>query len=170
MKFQVELWAGKQVEVQVFANNEGEIHTVLDGVHLEGRIIEWAIQYGFRQCIRDAAAALKDDDKRNAAAWKRIDALKTNTLREGGGGGPKLTPVQREVKAIAEREIRAAFAKAENQAWVSAQMVKTKLTRSELLDAAIKAHVQKEATRLTAEAEANLAKAPAIELDLDIAS
>ena len=169
MQFTVQLWADESVDVEITVSEDGGIVASLDGVWLDERIINWAFEYGFRQGIRDAAASEPEDDKRNAKAWKRIDALKTNTLREGGGGGPKLTPVQREVKAIAEREIATAFAKPENQKWVAEQRAKTGLGLTALREAAAKAHAKKHAARLEAEAKANLAAQPEVDLDLDIA-
>lgn len=160
-KFTVELWGGLTVQVEL-----DQLPGIqLDGQELNERIVRWAIEYGFRQGIRDAGAQGKDDEARNAGALKRIDALVNNTLREGGGAA-KLTPVEREMLAIAEAEIREAFEKPENTDWVKTQKAKTGLGVTELRAKATKAHLAKDAQRIRAKAEENLAKRPSIEIDL----
>lgn len=166
MQITVELWAGKQVEVQV----EGDIIVTLDGQVLEARIVEWAIAYGFRQGIRDAGAAEKTDELRNAKAEKRIHALVTNTLREGSSGGKVTDPVQREVIALATAEVRAATENPANAAWVAKQRAEGKLSLSELREAMLKPYIEKHKERLTSKANANIAErmGAAGELDLDL--
>ena len=167
MQITVELWAGKQVQVQV----EGDIIVTLDGNVLEPRIVEWAIAYGFRQGIRDAGAAEKTDELRNAKAEKRVHALVTNTLREGSGGGGKVTdPVQREVIALATAEVRTATENPGNAAWVAKQRAEGKLSLSELREAMLKPYIEKHKERLTSKANANIAErmGAAGELDLDL--
>lgn len=160
-KFNVELWGGLSVEVNV-----DQLPSIqLDGQTLDARIVRWAVEYGFRQGIRDAGAQGKDDDARNAGALKRIDALVNNTLRDGGGA-TRLTPVEREMLAIAEGEIRDAFDKPENADWVKAQKVKTGLGVTELRAKATKAHLAKDAERIRGKAEENLAKRPSVDIDL----
>lgn len=160
MKFTVNLWGDEAVEFEL-----DQIPVMsLDGSVLSERIVSYLIQYGARQSIRDAAAAEKDESKRNVLARKRIDALVNDTLREGFGGGAKLSPAEREARAIAEREVRAAFENPANSGWVAEQRKATGLSMSDLRDAAAKAHLEANKARIMAEAEANLAKAPAIEL------
>lgn len=161
--FTVALW-GQAPSVEITLDQLPVIE--LNGEQLDPRIVRWAIEYGFRQGIRDAGAQGKDDAERNAGALKRVDALVNNTLREGGGGGVKLTPADREAKAIAEREIRAAFDDPRNVAWVAEQRKATGLNLSDLRDKAVKAHLVKHADRLRAEAEKVLAATPSIDIDL----
>lgn len=166
MQITVELWAGKQVEVQV----EGDIIVTLDGNILDARIVQWAVQYGFKQGIRDAAAAGKTDADRNALAEKRIHALVTNTLREGSSGGKVTDPLQREVIALATAEVRAATENPANAAWVAKERAANKFSLSELRDAMLKPYMAKHLERLTTKANANLAErmGAAGELDLDL--
>lgn len=159
--FNVNLWADLSVKVEASALPSVK----LDGRELDPRIVAWALEYGFRQGIRDAAAAEKTDELRNAKALKRIDALVDNTLREASVGN-RLTPVEREMRAIAERTIRAAFDDPSNAGWVAQQRQATGLGLAELREAAVKAHLKGNEAALRAEAEANLAKAPSIKLDL----
>lgn len=161
--FTVALW-GSAPAVEITLDQLPVIE--LNGEQLDPRIVAWAIEYGFRQGIRDAGAQGKDDGERNAGALKRVDALVNNTLREGGGGGAKLTPVDREAKVIAEREIRTAFDNPANAGWVAEQRKATGLTMSELRDKAVKAHLVKHADRLRAEAEKVLANTPTLDIDL----
>lgn len=159
--FNVALWAELSVEIKVDA-----LPTItLDGQTLDPRIVGWAIEYGFRQGIRDSAAAEKTDDLRNAKALKRIDALVDNTLRDATTAS-RLTPVEREMRVIAERTIRGAFEDPDNANWVATQRKETGLGLAELREAAVKAHLRDNAETLRAQAEANLAKTPTVKLDL----
>lgn len=167
MEFTVELW-GKQapVQISVVGQEDGSVGAWIGEELLDPRIVKWAIEYGFRQGIRDAGAQGKTDDERNAGALKRVDALVNNTLREGGGGGAKLTPIQREMRVIAAREIGKAFDNPANANWVAEQRKATGLTLSELKDKAIKAHLVKHADRLQREAQAVLDASTDVEIDL----
>lgn len=165
MKITVELWAGKQVEIEV----AGDIIVTLDGQILDPRIAEWGISYGFRQGIRDAGAAEKTDELRNAKAEKRIHALVTNTLREGGGGA-KLDPLSREIKALATAEVQASTENPANAEWVAKQRAANKFSMAELRAAMLKPYMAKHEARLETQAKANIAarQEAAGELDLDL--
>ncbi|OYW77711.1 MAG: hypothetical protein B7Z37_03210 [Verrucomicrobia bacterium 12-59-8] len=161
-KFQVNLWADSRVEVEL-----DSVPTVtLDGEVLDARIVMWAIEYGFRQGIRDAAAAGKTDDERNSLAAKRIDALVNNTLRDVTQGN-RATPVEREMRVIADREVRASLADTANAGWVATQRAKHKVGMTELREMTVKSLLKRDDTRLRAAAEANLAASPKVTLDLD---
>lgn len=159
MKFAVKLWANESVQVELLGQEDGTIVAVLDGVDLEPEVVQYAIEYGFRQSIRDRAAASKNDAERNAMARKRIEALQTNTLGEGGGGGPKLTPVERVMRSLAERDVTAAFASADNAEWVAAQRKATGLTEAALRDHVVKLTVANDDGTLRARAQAELDEA-----------
>jgi len=150
--FNVVLWAGATVAVEL---SELPIVT-LDGNVLDPRIVDWAIQYGFRQGIRDAAANEKNDELRNAKAMKRVDALIDNTLRDAVSAN-RLTPVEREMRVIVADEVRASFEKPENQAWIAKQRAATKMGITELREATAKAILRDQDARLRAKAEYNLA-------------
>lgn len=166
MQITVELWAGRKAEIETM----GDILVTLNGETLDARIVEWAIAYGFRQGIRDAGAAEKTDELRNAKADKRIHALITNTLREGSSGGKVTDPIQREVIALATAEVRAATENPANAAWVAKERAANKFSLSELRDAMLKPYMAKHLERLTTKANANLAErmGAAGELDLDL--
>lgn len=168
MKFQVELWGGADpIVIEV----EGEVIATLDGKELAQEMLDSAIRFGFRQLIRDAgaisaadAAKPDADTVRSGLARKKAQALVDGTYREGAGGGKPLSPVDREVRAIAERNIRASFDDPENKAWVAEKMQETGLDKAQLLQAAVKAHVEDDHEELIEEAKANLAKAPKVSL------
>ena len=166
MQITVELWAGRKAEIETM----GDILVTLNGETLDARIVEWAIAYGFRQGIRDAGAAEKTDELRNAKADKRIHALITNTLREGSSGGKVTDPIQREVIALATAEVRAATENPANAAWVAKERAANKFSLSELRDAMLKPYIEKHKDRLTTKANANIAErmGAAGELDLDL--
>lgn len=166
MEFTVELWGNRKVNVEVIGNEDGTLSATIDGADLAPRIVQWAIEYGFRQGIRDAGAQGKTDDERNAGALKRVDALVNNTLREGGGGGAKLTPIQREMRVIALREITKAFDNPANAGWVIEQRKATGLSLADLKDKAVKAHLVKHADRLQTEAQKVLDDSADVEIDL----
>lgn len=160
-KFSVNLWADSRVEVEL-----DSVPTVtLDGETLDARIVMWAIEYGFRQGIRDAAAAGKTDDERNNLAAKRIDALVNNTLRDVTQGN-RASPVEREMRVIAEREVRASMADPANAEWVAKQRAAHKVGLTELRELTVKALLKRDDERLRKQAEVNLKSAPTVSLDL----
>lgn len=164
-EFTVNLWADASVKFVV-----AELPSItLDGSELDPRVVAYLIEYGARQSIRDAAAAEKDDDKRNAKALKRVDALVNNTVREVTQGA-RLSPVDKEMRAIAEAQVRAAFENPANANWIADQRKATKLGLAELREATIKRTLETKADSLRVQAEANIAARADIELDLgDIA-
>lgn len=173
MQFTVELWAGEsvQVDAQIGFNEKDEpvFDFTLDGVPLALEMIQWAIQYGFRQGIRDAGAAAKADSERNALARKRVTAIQTNTMRQGSGGGKVTDPLQREIIALATAEVRAATENPKNADWVTKQRQERKLSLSDLRGEMLKPYIEKHKERLEAKVKAIIAEREAEVGDLDIA-
>ncbi len=167
MQFTVQLWAG--VEVQVEAELVGTCK--LDGKEIPVEMLEHLFRFGVRQCIKDAGAAKvgTPDADRNAMALKKVHAIVTGTLREGSGGGKVTDPVQREVRALAQAEIRAKTENPVNAAWVAAKRAETKLSLADLRDAMLKPYLEQHGERLEAKAVANLAELAGMGGELDIA-
>lgn len=99
----INLWAGQSIEFT--AELVGEV--TVAGKTLPAEMIAHLFAFGMRQCIKDAAAGEKEDDKRNSACMKKLDALIAGTLREGIGGA-RLAPEEKAAKAIAFRRVQAA--------------------------------------------------------------
>lgn len=169
MQFTVELWAGEQVEVEVAVSEDNAIVMSLDGQWLHEDMIQWAIQYGFRQGLRDAGAAAKTDVERNALAKKRLHAIVTNTMRQGGGGGQRLSELDREIRDLAEVEIRTKTDNPANSAWVAAKRAENKCNLSELRQLMLKPYIEQHKARLTEKATANIEERKAEPMDLDLA-
>ena len=165
MQFTVELWAGKSVSIEV----AGDILVTLDGNELAPEMAQWAIQYGFRQGIRDAGAAAKTDADRNALADKRVNAIVTNTMRQGAGGGQRLSELDREIRDLAEVEIRTKTDNPANSAWVAAKRAENKCNLSELRTLMLKPYIEQHKARLTEKATANIEERKAEPMDLDLA-
>lgn len=165
MQFTVELWAGRKVEIEV----AGDILVTLNGETLSAEMTQWALQYGFRQGVRDAGAAAKTDAERNALADKRIHAIVTNTMRQGSGGGKVTDPLQREIIALATAEVRDATKNPKNADWVARQRAERKLSLSDLRGEMLKPYIEKHKERLESKAKAIIAEREAEVEDLDIA-
>jgi hypothetical protein len=101
--FIVNLWADQSVVIEI----EDGVATV-DGEVIADGMLEHCVEFGFRQLIRDAAAGQTKDDAKNAMALKKIAALIAGTLRQGTGGGARITPLERQARLVADREVRAA--------------------------------------------------------------
>jgi len=174
MKFAVQLWAGLSVEVSVKLEQDSETGAVamvaaIDGRPLSEEMLQWALQYGFRQGIRDAGAAGKTDSERNALAEKRIVAIQTGTMRQGSGGGKVTDPLQREVRALAEAEVRAATENPANAEWVAKNRAAKGLSLSDLRKEMLKPYIEKHKERLEAKAKAIIAERAVEVEELDIA-
>lgn len=102
--FEVALW-GDASPLQVSIQSTLP-EVTLDGQALAPEVVLHLVAYGFRQCIRDAAASEKDDALRVAAAQKKVSKLLAGEFG-GGGGGPRLTPLEKAMRAVAQRIIRA---------------------------------------------------------------
>lgn len=104
MEFTVKLWANEEVRAEF---KDGTLR--LDGKVVSEEMFHHLLAFGTRQCIKDAAAGEKEDDKRNAAAYKKVDAIVNGTLREGSGGGQRLTLLERQMREVAVRMVRGAL-------------------------------------------------------------
>lgn len=103
----INLWAQESFEYEY---EDGLL--LVNGQEISPAMLIHTLEFGLRQMIRDAGAGEKEDDKRNAAAFKKIDALIAGTLRQGTGGGKRMDPVERRAREIAMRKVEAAvFAK-----------------------------------------------------------
>ncbi len=154
MQFTVNLWAGETVSVEANVVEDALVVEV-NGMTLNADMVEHAIQFGFRQLIRDAGAGAESDEKRNELAMKKVDALIKGTLRQGSGGGPKLSMEERRGKEIAMRKVVAS---------VSAK--KLTMTQKAMAELAEKLYARDKA-QLVELAKAELA-AEAEEADIDL--
>lgn len=140
--YTVELWAGETLQVEF----EGQMPEIrLNGEAIPAEMVEYLFRYGIRQSVKDKAAGAETDAERNALAQKRIDALIDGSVREGTGGGPKLSPLERRARDIAQRDVEAA-----------ARKLGHKLTRKDVANRAA-AYFKSHGDRLRTRAEAELA-------------
>jgi hypothetical protein len=139
----INLWAQDSFEYEF---EDGLL--LVNGEEVSPAMLIHTLEFGLRQMIRDAGAGEKEDDKRNAAAHKKIAALIAGTLRAGTGGGKRMDPIERRAREIALRKVEAAvFAK------------KLGWTRKAMQDHA-EALYKRDADILRAEAEIELAATP----------
>lgn len=154
-----------------FVANYGE--WTLDATHLSTmspKAISYLLVNGFRQSIVDAAAFGKDE--KEGKTGDEIAAMQRESRGERFAailsgevgtrvGGPRATPVESVMRQIAEREVKAAF----EAKGISVSSAKDAFKKN------VGIHLERQATRLRATAEEELAKAKSvgdIELDMSV--
>ena len=147
MNFTVKLWADESVDVEV----DGDVISI-DGEVCADGMLTHLLQFGVRQCIRDAAASETQDAERNVLARKKIQAIQDGTLRIGTGGGARKSELDVAMEAVAMRALRKKYPNETQKALKGA------------VEAAIKGNFDK----IKAQAEQDLASARDLDVEVTI--